>query len=511
MIINNRKNLIKTIFFIILLSQPTFAVNKTSSPKREFRGVWIATVFNIDWPSAPGLPVNTQKREAINMLNRLKANGINAVIFQVRPESDAFYKSQYSPWSRYLTGTQGQYPGYDPLDFWIKECHKRNMELHAWLNPFRISMHINDKLASTNIALRHKNWVKEYGNKLYFDPGIPEVRTYLNNVVKELISNYDIDAIHFDDYFYPYPSGNTPFPDQKTFMEYSGGLPSNRIYDWRRNNINDLIQQISQTIKNTKPWVKFGISPFGVWRNQSADPEGSLTRAGITNYDDLYADILLWAQQGWINYIIPQVYWCIGNPAADFKTLIQWWSNHKYNCNIYIGQALYKATPSSKKSEWRQPPEIPNQIKLIRETPGISGSALYSAKWLNKNLLGIENCLQTSLFNKPSIIPITKSIDKTPPDKPFRIRERSNIIKWKTKKKENEMDKPCRYVIYKSDKRAKKTLNSEDPSTILIITSSTSIKIEKGKGKTKKHFVRISALDRTNNESKLSRAIRIKW
>ncbi|MFA6877045.1 MAG: family 10 glycosylhydrolase [Parabacteroides sp.] len=507
--INLYKNLFKTLLFIILLSQPTFADNKTSSPKREFRGVWIATAFNIDWPSAPGLSVSTQKNEAINMLNRLKADGINAVIFQVRPEADAFYQSKYCPWSRYLTGTQGRYPGYDPLAFWIKECHKRNMELHAWLNPLRIAMHTNDKLASTHIALRHHDWVIEYGNKLYFDPGIPQVRAYLAGVVQELTTNYDIDAIHFDDYFYPYPTGNTPFPDQKTFREYSGGLSYNKIYDWRRNNINQLIQQISQTIKSTKPWVKFGISPFGVWRNQSSDPEGSKTRAGITNYDDLYADILLWAQQDWINYIIPQVYWCIGNPAADFKTLIQWWSDHKYNCNLYIGQSLYKATPSSTKSEWRCPQEIPNQIMLMRETPGISGSAFYSAKWIKKNLMGIENYLQTSLYNKPSIIPITKSIDKTPPDKPFRIREKRNIISWKTLYTENEMDKPCRYVIYKSNKR--KMRNSDDPSSILVITSSTSIKIEKGKGKTKKHFVRISALDRTNNESKLSRAVKIKW
>jgi len=208
---------------------------------------------------------------------------------------------------------------------------------------------------------------------------------------------------------------------------------------------------------------------------------------------------------------MPQVYWCIGNPAADFKTLIQWWSDHKYNCNLYIGQSLYKATPTSQKSEWRNPQEIPNQINLMRETPGISGSALYSAKWINKNLLGIENYLQTSLYNQPAIIPITKSIDNTPPKKPIRIRKRSNIIRWKTKNKKNEMDKPARYIIYKSDKRRKKALNSEDPSTILIITSSTSIKIEKGKGKTKKHFLRISSLDRTNNESELSRAVKTKW
>ena len=509
--INRYNNLFKTLLFIIFLSQPTFAANKKASPKREFRGVWVATVFNIDWPSAQGLPVNIQKQEAINMLNRLKANGINAVIFQVRPESDAFYQSKYCPWSRYLTGTQGQYPGYDPLAFWIKECHKRNMELHAWLNPLRIAMHTNDKLSTTNIAFQHPDWVIEYGNKLYFNPGIPQVRAYLTDVVKELTTNYNIDAIHFDDYFYPYPIGNAPFPDQKTFREYSAGLPNNNIYDWRRNNINQLIQQISQTIKNTKPWVKFGISPFGVWRNQSTDPKGSLTRAGITNYDDLYADILLWAQQDWIDYIIPQIYWCIGNPAAEFKTLVNWWTDHKYKCNLYIGQALYKATPSSAKSEWRCPQEIPNQIRLMRETPGISGSAFYSAKWIKKNLMGIENYLQTSLYKNPSIIPITKSIDQTPPEKPFRIRKKQNIIKWKTLYTKNEMDKPYRYVIYKSNERKRKALNSNDSSSILVITSSTSIKIEKGEGKTKKHFVRISALDRTNNESELSRAVKIKW
>ncbi|MBN1820405.1 MAG: family 10 glycosylhydrolase, partial [Prolixibacteraceae bacterium] len=320
-----------------------YAKAQNSVPKYEFRGVWVATVENIDWPSKPGLPVTEQKQELMDILNMHQQNGMNAIILQVRPCSDAFYPSDLEPWSKYLTGYPGKAPEpfYDPLQFWIDECHKRGMEFHAWLNPYRVAQNYKEPLAGNHIAFKHPEWILKYGTKLYFDPGLPETRDFLTKVVTDIVKRYDVDAIHFDDYFYPYPL-QEEFPDTTSFRKYPRAWPDKYKADWRRENVDILIKQLSKAIKKTKPWVKFGISPFGVWRNSYVDPNGSITRAGATNFDDLYANVIKWQKKGWIDYLLPQLYWQIGHPTVDFKHLAEWWKDHTYGRAMYIGQGVYK-------------------------------------------------------------------------------------------------------------------------------------------------------------------------
>ena len=282
-------------------------------PKREFRAAWIQAVNG----QFRGIPTEKLKQNLISQLNSLQEAGINAIIFQVRPEADALYASQLEPWSRFLTGVQGQAPNpyWDPMEFMIEECHKRGMEFHAWINPYRVKTSLKNELAPGHVYNIHPEWFVTYGDQVYFDPALPESRRHICMVITDIVSRYDVDAIHMDDYFYPYPKQGVDFPDDASFARYGGGF-SNKA-DWRRSNVNVLIKKIHETVRELKPWVKFGVSPFGIYRNQKSDPLGSKTN-GLQNYDDLYADVLLWAREGWIDYNIPQIYWQIGHPVADY-------------------------------------------------------------------------------------------------------------------------------------------------------------------------------------------------
>ncbi|MFC3417268.1 glycoside hydrolase family 10 protein [Algoriphagus hitonicola] len=322
---------------------------------REFRGVWIATVVNIDWPEAGTDSWEKQKRDFVTLLDHYKKMNFNAVIVQVRTAGDAFYPSRHAPWSRYLTGKEGTAPNTieNPLTWMINQAHERGLEFHAWLNPYRATFDDKTSLLSQDHDFNlHRDWMLKYGPKYYYNPGLPEVREKFIAVIDELVNNYDLDAVHFDDYFYPYKIGNQIFPDQKTFNQYK--KPGQTIDDWRRENVNLLIQAVHQTIKKSKPWVQFGISPFGVWRNQDKDPKGSPTRAGQTNYDDLYADPLTWMKNGWIDYLIPQLYWSMDYELASYRKLNDWWSINNFGTHIYIGNGPYKIRDNADKA-WDNP------------------------------------------------------------------------------------------------------------------------------------------------------------
>lgn len=492
------------IIFLLLLS-----VNLHAQPKHEFRAVWVATVANIDWPSQSGLSVKEQKKEAIAILNQQKELGINTVILQVRPAADAFYLSDLEPWSRYLSGTQGQAPSpfYDPLDFWVKECHERGMELHAWLNPYRVANNADYQLAETHIALKHPEWVLKYGKKLYFDPGIPQTREFIAEVVKDIVSRYDVDAIHLDDYFYPYPL-KEEFPDTASFRQYNRGYSIENIADWRRENVDMAIKMMNETIKSVKPWVKFGISPFGVWRNKADDPAGSDTRAGATNYDDLYADVVKWQKEGWIDYLLPQLYWRIGHPAVDFNLLANWWKNHAFNRAMYIGQAPYRISSSSKIKEWTDPGQLPKQIDIIRSIPEIEGSAYFSSKWFNCDLLGFQDSLKVHFYKKPAIIPPMPWIDEEKPQPVVKIKRRGKKIKWQPSETTDNMNMEWQYVVYLTEKG--QPADTETAKNIYSITPKKKIKFKKRNKKKKEYDVRVSVLDRCNNESTLSESVEIK-
>ncbi|WP_194775254.1 glycoside hydrolase family 10 protein [Pararhodonellum marinum] len=395
--------------FLILISSCTGSkkVLDTSihPPKKEFRGVWIATVVNIDWPLSGEDPFEKQQNDFLHLLDHYQSLHFNAVFVQVRTTGDAFYPSRYAPWSKYLTGKQGKAPDstVNPLTWMIEEAHKRGLEFHAWLNPYRATFDLKtEKLSPMHDFYLHPDWMIKYGPKYYYNPGLPEVKAHLLNIIAELIEEYDLDGIHFDDYFYPYKIQGENFKDFETYALYAADGQS--IDDWRRQNVNALISDIHRLIKTNKPHVQFGISPFGVWRNASVDPRGSDTRAGQTNYDDLYADPIAWMQNGWIDYLIPQLYWSLDHPLASYRKLVKWWSENAYNTPIFIGNGPYKVR-SDADTAWHNVEEIPKQIDLARNTDHINGNVFFSAKSLLGTNQDLANLIKEKSYAYPALWP----------------------------------------------------------------------------------------------------------
>ncbi|MBD8497756.1 family 10 glycosylhydrolase [Paenibacillus arenosi] len=353
------------------------------------RGTWISTVYNIDWPSDPRKSFNAekQKQEYTAMLDKLQQTGLNTVFVQVRPTADAFYPSTMLPWSEWLTGKQGKDPGYDPLAFMIEETHKRGMQFHAWFNPYRISVQGDvNKLVPTHPARKNPNWVVKHSDKLLFDPGVPAAREFILDSIMEVVENYNIDGIHLDDYFYPYGQEREPFKDDASYRTYNKVF--NNKNDWRRNNVNLFVQELSERIEKTKPNVSFGISPFGVWRNKSVDPTGSATKAGVTSYDSLHADVRKWIQSSWIDYVAPQVYWHIGHNAASYDTVTDWWikETEGTDVDLYIGHAAYKLADPKEKQHWTSAEILIEQLRYNeRYKEDIEGSIFFSAADIMKN------------------------------------------------------------------------------------------------------------------------------
>ena len=421
MTIDNLKKII-VILLLVVICVFAWGGEAYKCKKYEFRGAWIATVANIDWPTAVNLTPEQQRKEMIWLLDSLEKMNFNAVVFQVRPTSDAFYKSEIEPWSYFLTGNQdvGPSPFYDPLAFVVHEAHKRNMDVHVWINPYRILNGSNvATLGHSHIFFKKPYMVVKYGGKYYFNPGLDETRAYLGKVVADIVRRYDIDAVHFDDYFYPYRVAGEEFPDEATFRRYPRGFTNKD--DWRRNNVNMVIKELSDTIKRIKPWVEFGISPFGVWRNKNKDPKGSNTTAGTTNYDDLYADVLKWQQEGWIDYVAPQLYWEIGKKAADYKELIAWWNDNTYGRNLYIG--LFASGLAINTGEaWKRPNELCRQMRLNDKYDNVKGCVFYSCRPMMKNPQGLCDSLSRKFFKYPALIPVNEKMQGVPPVAPQNVR-----------------------------------------------------------------------------------------
>lgn len=404
----------KKIFFLLCAVVLTVSANAENN----FHATWISTVGNIDWPSREAVGnTQLQKQEMCQMLDTLYRVGINAIVFQVRPTADALYPSKLEPWSSWLTGKQGQNNDvdYDPLQFVLDEAHRRGMQVHVWINPYRITngFELSD-LAPTHIYFRHPEWFWKYGKQWYFEPGLDETRQWLCNVVADIVSRYDVQGIHMDDYFYPYKVQGEDYPDRACFAAHPRGF--DKIEDWRRNNVNMAIREVHETIQRINPSVEFGISPFGVWRNKSQDPMGSDTRE-MTNYDDLYADILLWLREGWIDYVCPQLYWYIGQPGSDYSILVRWWAEHLYGKKLYTGMAAYKMrdprftrlNPNAKGKDaqrslpdtpWSDPNEICRQLRLNRTIPEVQGEVYFSTKALLRNPLYLCDSLRTVFYTR---------------------------------------------------------------------------------------------------------------
>ncbi|MEU7136485.1 family 10 glycosylhydrolase [Streptomyces sp. NPDC046261] len=357
--------------------------------KREFRGMWAATVVNVDWPSRPGLAPEAQRAELLALFDAAVARRLNAVILQIRPTADAFWPSRFEPWSEYLTGVQGRSPGWDPLAFAVREAHKRRLELHGWFNPYRIANHTDPgRLVPGHPARVHPEWVVPYGGKLYYNPGLPEVRRFVQDAMLDAVWRYDLDGVHFDDYFYPYPVAGHTFDDTAAYQRYGAGFPDRAA--WRRDNTDRLVRETRERIKKRKRHVRFGVSPFAVWRNRSTDPLGSDTRAGVQTYDDLYADTRRWVREGWIDYIVPQCYWHIGFLVADYAKLVPWWAEtvRGTDVHLYIGEALYRAGDPAQPAPWQDPAELSRHIALGRSHPEVLGNVYFSAKHMAIDRIG---------------------------------------------------------------------------------------------------------------------------
>ncbi|SMO39935.1 glycoside hydrolase family 10 protein [Solitalea koreensis] len=500
MLIKQHYKLLVLLFFIFG-NYVCFAQN-TNHPKREFRGVWIATVANIDWPNSNQLSASEQQDQFIYLLDQQKRDGINTVITQIRPAADAFYAKSREPWSSWLTGAQGRlpYPVYDPLQFMIEETHKRAMEFHAWFNPYRAThKSARGPVATNHITRTHPDWFFRYGGQLLFNPGLPEVRNYIVSVVMDVVRNYDIDGIHFDDYFYPYPEPNQTLQDWATFKKYPNGFTN--IDDWRRNNVNLLIKMVHDSIKATKPYVKFGISPFGIWKNSvTDDDEGSLTDGGSSYYRQ-YADSREWIKQGWVDYMLPQVYFQIGHPKADFETLVDWWNTNNYGRHIYIGMGAYRIGSDP---AWRRATHMPDELKITRSYENVQGQAWFSAKSLIRNIQGFTDTLRNNYYRYQALPPTMPWIDSIPPNAPkefIAVQTNPGVVKlsWKAPDVAKDGGTARGYVIYRFTKN--EATNILDAKHIItVVYNETSFTDTEPKPKQRYVYV-ITALDRLQNES----------
>ncbi len=487
----------KALLLFALLCAGTVVSTAQPAPKREFRGAWIQCVNN----QFNGLGTAAMQTTLTAQLDALQQAGINAILFQVRAEGDALYQSALEPWSRYLTGQQGQapVPYWDPLQWMVEQCHRRGMELHAWINPYRAKTKGTRVLASGHPYFRFPDRFFSYDGQLLFDPGVPENRAYICSVVTDILRRYDVDGIHMDDYFYPYPVPGVPIPDDETYARY--GRNMNRG-DWRRDNVNRFIRQMRDSIRAVKPWAKFGVSPFGIYRNKKNDPQRGSDTRGLQNYDDLYADVLRWVDEGWVDYNIPQIYWEIGHPAADYDTLIRWWSRYAGKRPLFIGQDVDRTVAKSDP----QNPAVHQQMRkmhLQRTLPGIYGSCQWYAKAVVDNKGNYATMLQKNYHRYPALQPLMPWIDHKAPKRVKGLKaiwtSDGYILFWQAPKARKEMDKARQYVVYRFMKGEKTDLERTD--CIVALTGNTFYKLPYEDGSRSYTYV-VTALDRLHNESK---------
>jgi len=481
------------------------------APKREFRGVWVATVANIDWPIQGHTSVDQQKQDLITILDEDQRIGINAVVFQVRPAADAFYAKSLEPWSKWLMGQQGVAPaaGFDPLQFAIEECHKRGMELHAWFNPYRATFDSNFRALSPNhITNTQPSWFFTYGGIKVFDPGIPQVRDYIVKVILNVVDNYDIDGVHMDDYFYPYKIDGQQIRDAQTFKTYGGDFTD--INDWRRNNVDQLIKMMGDSVHDHKYYVKFGISPFGIWANKSHNPAGSDSN-GLETYYELYADARKWMKEGWIDYVVPQLYRPTNDRLMDYNKLVDWWSDNTYGHHLYIGHAAYRSLEPRSRA-FLNPYELPNQIKYLRNNTRVEGSVFFSNNSLMHNAYGFTDTLKNNFYKYPALPPVMLWLDSLAPNPPKnpvgRFTGNSVRLAWAMPDTAKDGDPAYGFVVYRFEGTEKVNLN--DPKYILHIQYNNDQAYEdKTAQRGKTYLYVITSLDRLKNESDPSPTIAV--
>ena len=485
----------RTKFLLIGLLMTALAI--TAQPKREFRGAWIQCVNG----QFKGIGTKTMQETLTYQLDELQKDGCNVIIFQVRPECDALYQSALEPWSYYLTGQQGlaPQPYWDPLAWMVEQCHKRGMELHAWINPYRAKTKVAHANAVNHVVSQHPERCFEYDGLTLLNPALKENRDYICQVVTDILERYDVDGLHIDDYFYPYPTPGINIPDDAYFRANPQGFTDKD--DWRRNNVNLFIEQLWATIRTVKPWVKFGVSPFGIYRNEKSDPNGSKTN-GLQNYDQLYADVLLWVKNGWVDYCVPQIYWEIGNKAADYDELIHWWDKYCTKTTLVIGEDVERTVKFN---------QMARKMVLHAELPNVKGTVLWYAKAVVDNVGNYGTRLRELYWRNPALQPAMKHIDNKAPKKPRKVQavdiEGQKVLFWTAPKGEGWKDAAASYVVYRFNQVDKVTV--DDASKIVAITSDTHYEMPRETPGTKCTYA-VTALDRMQNESSYKK-VKVKY
>lgn len=492
------RNVVRYFFYVVTLV--LFGVHQyvnAASPKREFRGAWIQCVNG----QFQGMSTYDMQKTLSHQLDELAKCGVNAIIFQVRPECDALYESPYEPWSRFLTGVQGKAPDpyWDPLKWMVGECHKRGMEIHAWINPYRAKTKGTSGLAANHIARTRPELTFRYDGLILLNPALPENREYICKIADDIVRRYDVDGLHVDDYFYPYPVSGIAIPDENEYRIYGAGFKD--VGDWRRDNVNVFIRQLSDSIHKTKPWVKFGVSPFGIYRNEKSAPNVGSRTHGLQNYDDLYADVLKWVNNGWIDYCVPQLYWEIGHKSADYKELIAWWNNHAGNRPLYIGEDVERTVKNADLQNSMQNQQ-PAKFALHKQCPNVNGTVLWYAKAVVDNIGNYGTMLRCKYWKTPALQPLMPFIDDKAPKKPRNVKpvwtSDGLILFWQAPKAKKWDDEATKFVVYKFGKEDKIDLG--DVSKIIKITSETKLKLPYNDGSRRYTYV-VTSLDRMSNES----------
>ncbi|WP_157986655.1 family 10 glycosylhydrolase [Chitinophaga alhagiae] len=500
----------KTLRLLLLCGLLPLLVSAQKAPKRELRGAWVASYFGIDWPNKNQTPAQ-QRAAFITLADHHKATGINVLYVQMRSQCDALYPSEIEPWSNDLTGVQGVPPStpWDPMAFAIEECHKRGMEFHAWLNPYRAVGNTNNlpNFAANHVAKQHPEWLLTQGTLQVLDPGLPEVRDHIMSVINDIVTRYDLDGIHFDDYFYPpaAPAGVTPYNDNATFAAYPRGFTVKE--DWRRDNVNLLIKRVYDSIRAQKPWVKFGVSPSGIYRN-STDPNIGSPTSGLQHYVTLFADTRRWLQEGWVDYIMPQVYWWIGQPGANYAALIPWWNNQAAGRHIYIGMAGYKVLDDANANWKTDSTQIPRQVRMNRDSlyPNIYGQSIYNTTSLRNNKNRFRDSLRLVFYSKPALLPAMPWRDNAAPTAPIALDAQQSadsvVLSWTNTAGTGEMDRARQFVIYRSTVPQIDTTTADN---ILAITNgSETFYTDKTAAANTTYYYAVTALDRYHNESGLT-------
>jgi uncharacterized lipoprotein YddW (UPF0748 family) len=480
---------------------PPAAVAATAGAKRQMRGLWITSLDNIDWPQRPGLDADTLRADFVALLDGARAIGFNAVFVQVRPAADALWPSPFEPWSQWLTGTQGQDPGWDPLAFMIRAAHERGLAFHAWFNPFRVALQPDPShLVPTHPARRHPDWVVAYRGELYYNPGIPAARAFVQQAIMDAVVRYDLDGVHFDDYFYPYPSEDE-FPDDEAFAAYG------RAFDdrcaWRRDNVDRMVREMRDLVRAARPEAVYGISPFGVWRNDTTDPAGSATTA-LQSYDSLHSDTRGWVRKGWVDYIAPQLYWHIGFDVADYAVLAPWWARQTAGTDtqLWIGQSASRPGAPGRPAPWQDPAELSRHLALDATLPAVGGDLFFSARTVGIDRIGAIRRLAADHWQRPALAPLLPRLaHAAPPGPPLLTVGPDRTSLRITPTPHPGGPRPFQYAVYRYDGHPGPTPPRDLPHLTALLPALTTDRYRPPDASAAGAWYAATAIDRSGRES----------